>query len=186
MKLYAFAGPAGSGKTTCANLLVQEGFQRVSFARILKDMLATMGFPEPKTLAEKEQVIEAIGKSYRQLAQTLGTEWGRKMVHDNIWVALTMIRLEPGKSYVIDDLRFENEATAVRTMGGAVIHIKGRKGTMAAATTGHASEAGIRWHDDDYKLLNDEDSLDELSCRLNTLRAFIEQEAGHFAGGEQK
>jgi hypothetical protein len=31
-----------------------------------------------------------IGMSYREMAQTLGTEWGRKHSGENVWVGIAM------------------------------------------------------------------------------------------------
>lgn len=143
-RLIAFAGRAGSGKSTLAKFLVENhGFVRVSFAAPLKAALKAMGFHEPETQAQKEALITSYPFSYRQAAQTLGTEWGRGLDPD-LWVKLIEFGplAQPGK-YVIDDLRFENEADTVRRLKGTVVHLWGRQAGMAAATAVHASEQGV-------------------------------------------
>lgn len=145
IQLVAIAGPAGSGKDTAGRVLIEErGFTKLSFAHGLKAALAAMGFPEPATADEKEKIIPWVGVSWRHLAQTLGTEWGRKLVHADLWVLMAenRIRTEGGK-WVITDLRFENEAEMVRRLNGVVCHIDGRAHPMAEGTKGHASEAGV-------------------------------------------
>lgn len=145
MKIIAFAGPAGAGKTDSARYLIREHrFERVSFAAPLKQMLAVLGYPEPPNQAAKEEIIPDLGVSWRHMAQTLGTEWGRKLIHPDIWAMRTreFMRANPS-NYVIDDLRFENEAAAIRSLGGQVIHIRGRRHEMSEATAGHESEKGI-------------------------------------------
>ncbi len=144
MKIVGFAGKAGSGKTTLARALVdQHGFERVSFAGLLKAALAAMGIPEPATQALKEEIIPELGVSWRHCAQTLGTEWGRRRVNPDIWVKLTIANLKEDGRYVFDDVRFENESMAIRSAGGVIVHLHGRAATLAEGTQGHASEAGI-------------------------------------------
>lgn len=144
MRLIGFAGPAGAGKDTCALHLVREyGFEQVSFAALLKKALEAMGFKTPQTAEEKEAIIAELGCSWRHMAQTLGTEWGRALIHPDLWVILTLRNLKDDGSYVFSDVRFENEARLMRDHGGLVVHLTGRKADMAQQTKGHASEKGL-------------------------------------------
>ena len=116
--VIAFTGLKGSGKTTAARYLVAEhAFARFSFARGLKDMLRALGIDEP---LDKEAPIDLLcGKSYRYAAQTLGTEWGRRLIGEDIWVRGMRSSIEKAagqKNIVIDDLRFKNEADMVRSL----------------------------------------------------------------------
>ena len=74
--------------------------------------------------------------------QSLGTEWGRMLVSGDVWISALRKQLKPQKNYVIDDVRFDNEARFVRERG-AVIHVE-RERYIEGDT--HISEAGI---DDD-------------------------------------
>lgn len=155
MQLLGFSGPAGSGKDTAGHLLVQNyGFERISFARPLYSALEAMGFGWPTTQDEKERVIPEIGKSWRQLAQTLGTEWGRQLVHPDLWVLLALRDLKPGGRYVITDVRFENEASCIRRAKGKVVHIRGRGHAMTLETVHHASESLLELQAQDLCVLN--------------------------------
>lgn len=146
IQIVAFAGPAGSGKDTAGRILIEErGFTKLSFAAGLKAALAAMGFPEPATADEKEAIIPLVGASWRTMAQTLGTEWGRRMIHADLWVLIAEQHIrENGGKFVITDLRFENEASMVRRLNGVIAFIEGRAHEMSATTAGHASEAGIQ------------------------------------------
>jgi len=53
----------------------------------------------------------------------LGTEWGRKLIDDGIWVSATMKRAVNGGKVVITDVRFPNEKAAIEKVGGVVIGI---------------------------------------------------------------
>lgn len=162
MEIYGFAGPAGSGKDTAASALYPKGFEKLSFAQPLKNALRVMGFPEPSTQEAKEVIIPWVGLSWRHLAQTLGTEWGRKMIHPDLWAKIAMRSLDPNGKYVVTDVRFENEATAIREVGGLIIHLEGRKADMTSHTAVHASETGIVKHRLDMFIRNDKLSLEEL------------------------
>lgn len=127
MILIGLTGRAGSGKDTVADYLVQRhGFTKLSFAAPLKAGLNAMfGFtPEQWNDREwKERVIPELGVSPRYLAQTLGTEWGRELVKQDLWPSLTMAIAKQYEKVVIADVRFENEAAAVSKNGGYVLSI---------------------------------------------------------------
>jgi len=91
----------------------------------------------------KEKPLEWLGgKSPRQLLQSLGTDWGRDMVSETIWID-AMRRMISDQSFdviIIDDCRFENEAQMVRDMGGIVVGLE-RDGI--AYTGEHKSETPV-------------------------------------------
>ena len=80
--------------------------------------------------------------------QELGYRWGRKAIGEDIWVnaAMKLVdeRLARGTSVVVDDLRFDNEATVLAGRGACIFELV-REGS--GAVPAHASEAGIsrRW-----------------------------------------
>lgn len=156
MKIIAFAGPAGAGKTTAARYLVENyGFERVSFAAPLKRMLAAIGLPEPATQEAKLAILPDLGVSWRHCAQTLGTEWGRTCVHPDLWVKLLCKQMvEAGGNYVFDDLRFPNEDAALRAMGAAIVHLAGRAAKMGGAEATHESERPLPVQKGDHIINN--------------------------------
>ena len=94
------------------------------------------------------------GKTPRHIMQTLGTEWGRKLIGDDIWleVMLNRIRTTRSKTIIIDDCRFENEADLVHSLGGVVVQIE-RPGITYGG--GHASEKPLPDRCIDMKILNE-------------------------------
>lgn len=142
--LVGLTGRAGSGKDTVADILVfGSNFTKLSFASPLKAGLNAMfGW----TMANwedrewKERVIPELGVSPRYLAQTLGTEWGRTMVKENLWPELTMLVAANYPRVVIADVRFDNEAQAILDAGGVVLRVD-RNGV--AAVNAHSSENPI-------------------------------------------
>lgn len=149
--LIGLCGAAGSGKDTVAEILRDIGqFYRVAFADPIYEMVSTITGLLPEDLHDreiKELPIDWIGRSPRQLLQTLGTEWGRHCVSETLWVDIAMRRVEQqiaaGRSVVITDVRFDNEAAAVKAAGGQVWQVVRSDGCVRGAAMLHASEAGV-------------------------------------------
>jgi hypothetical protein len=144
-RLIGIAGRAGSGKDTAGSHLVeQHGFQQYAFADPIRAMLGALGaFPAGDLIDRdaKEATIDWLGKSPRQMAQTLGTEWGRELVHPQLWVLMAQRRWDAAKaaghSLVVTDVRFENEVEWIKAQGGHVI-VLDRPSTESVSA--HASE----------------------------------------------
>jgi hypothetical protein len=143
--LIGFTGPAGVGKDEAARQLglALGNYSRYAFAKPIKDALAAMGFPEPATRAEKEAIIPNLGVSWRHMAQTLGTEWGRNSVRPDLWLWLAKEQYAEHRNLMVTDVRFENEAAWVREVGGLMVHVYGRETTVTGQEATHASEAGV-------------------------------------------
>lgn len=143
--IIGLTGGKGCGKSSVARIINRlYGYEHVSFAKPIKDMLRVLGLgdAELNDPTIKEIVLDEYGKTPREMMQSLGTEWGRMLVSGNVWISALRKQLKPQKNYVIDDVRFDNEARFVRERG-AVIHVE-RERDIAGDT--HISEAGI---DDD-------------------------------------
>lgn len=118
IKIIAFIGKIGSGKTTAAKYLTKEyGYLRVRFADKLKRMLAVLGLTYEEIDGSLKNVPCNIlgGKTPRYTMITLGTEWGRNMIHPDLWVKALDRQIkeliEEGEyKFVIDDLRFLSES----------------------------------------------------------------------------
>lgn len=148
--LIAFYGKAGVGKSTAANMLVDyHGFSRIAFADPIKAMLKTMlnyagSDIDINDRSLKEKPCEALlGKSPRYALQTLGTEFGRECIGQDIWVSIAereiKTALEDGESVVIEDLRFPNEAEMVTRLGGKIVWIA-RQDLVCSDNPTHKSE----------------------------------------------
>lgn len=150
--IIGLCGAAGSGKNAVAGILsILYGFKSLALADPLYDAVAAITGLTVKELQDrrlKEQPIDWIGKSPRQLLQSLGTEWGRGMVSESLWVDHLFRRLDgltaAGVDAVVTDVRFDNEARLLRERYNARIwQVIRPSGTVAGAAMQHASEAGI-------------------------------------------
>lgn len=145
--IIALCGLAGCGKNAVATILRRNhGFGVLAFADPIYDAVAAitgMHRRELEDRAIKEQVLPWLGKSPRELLQTLGTEWGRNTVRDDIWIQRAMQAAKRYDRVAICDCRFANEAQAVLAAGGAVWEVRRRAGGLAGSAGRHSSEAGV-------------------------------------------
>lgn len=159
--ILGLTGAAGAGKNTVADILFRHGFANFGFADpIYRAVVAALGV-SPDSLrdrAAKEKPIEWIGKSPRELLQTLGTEWGRNMVRDDIWIQLAMRQaqeiLQNHRGVILTDVRFQNEAEAIRAAGGTIWRVVRSVECLAAGAAKHSSEAGLPAELIDYVIEN--------------------------------
>jgi len=123
MIVIGLTGNIGSGKTTIAEYLVKNyGFIRLAFADELKRMLVKAGILTPDEVKEKTPYA-------RRMLQLIGTELIRKQIDKNFWVKkldekIKYLIKEGKERFVIDDVRFPNEAEYIRSLGGKIIRIK--------------------------------------------------------------
>ena len=159
--LIGLMGQAGAGKDTVADHLEAEyAFERIGFADPILEMLLALfhraGISEAWAVerALKEQPTP-LGASYRRLAQTLGTEWGRDTVAPDLWIRVAELQLEQARAcslhVVISDVRFANEAAWIRSQGGVLVRVLRRDLPPVAP---HVSERELALIEPDHELLN--------------------------------
>jgi hypothetical protein len=146
--LIGLTGAAGAGKGEVASRLVRRhGFREMAFADPLYEAVsAIVGKPVAwlKERANKEEIIPWIGKSPRELLQLLGTEFGRKMIHPELWVRSAVERIDSSSPIVFTDVRFDNEAEAIQEAGGVIFEvIRPSVACLKSHTAAHESEQGI-------------------------------------------
>ena len=151
IEIIGLCGPKGVGKSTYAKTLEPEALV-CSFALPIKKMLSTI-LPSEGWLNQKDESPPGFPENctVRYMHQHLGTAFGRETCYPNIWVDAAYRMIEPhiGKrTIVFDDVRFPNEAWAIRRWGVSnevftkIIHIS-RVGFEPDENDHHVSEAGL-------------------------------------------
>lgn len=79
----------------------------------------------------------------RQVLQFVGTDLFRDRLHPDTWTQALMRRYTPESNWVIADVRFPNEAAAIKKAGGILVRIERETGYYDY----HESEKAL----DDYK-----------------------------------
>jgi hypothetical protein len=162
MHLIGIHGKARCGKDTCAAYLVKyHGFIRQAFADPLKRAAQHIfGLTDEQTWEDgyKEVVIDYWGMSPRQMFQKLGTEAGRNVFGQGLWIrrwAKFYSEFGDVANIVVPDVRFDNEADLIRGLGGKVILLTSSRGNnLDDSAKAHASEAGIVVKPGDIPLAN--------------------------------
>jgi hypothetical protein len=188
--VIGFAGPAGAGKTTAARVMTDlHGAVRLPFAapmkRMLRVFLEDQGVDPETALRMTDGDLKEVPTPYlggatpRRAMQTLGTEWGRGL-SPTLWVdawrrsidrCLAVADGLESVPVVADDLRFPEEAAAIRDLGGVVVRTERPGSGLAGSAGGHASET-TDIGPPDAVILNDgaldwlEVQIDELMGRL--------------------
>ena len=172
-RLIGLAGFKRCGKTTVAEHITASAsnWEHISFAgpiRLTTNIIFGSADSSFNLERDKEKVASWAGVSPREFMQKMGTEFGRSMIHPEFWVRRAMLSanrlLDEGRAVVISDVRFANEAKAIRDAGGEVWWIN-RPGCKS---DGHASEQGIPVHLVDHIIDNDGD-IELLKCEVSDI-----------------
>lgn len=183
--IIGMCGNAGTGKDSATNLLIHHHAFRcthLAFADPIREIGKIFGFTmkqmTDRTL--KEQEDEFWKFSPRYFMQKVGTEMFRDVLRDDVWIELAKLRIsklmEPyevetgfpkGKIgtrriIFITDVRFPNEAEAIKSMGGYIVKVS-REGFNKTGEDLHPSERFISQIPADLVVENKAKNADEWS-----------------------
>lgn len=181
MKLIGLAGPSGSGKDAAAQVIRGEGWLKIAYADALREFLQAVdpivGHLSAGTPLKLNDVIETYGwqgyketrwaPEVRRLIQRTGTEAGRGIIGENVWIDAMFKKMDIYGRHVVSDVRFPNEAQAIWDRGGKVFWIS-RPGIPPI--NDHISERALTAVDCDDIITND-DSHEVLRQRM--MRAIL-------------
>lgn len=178
--IIAFCGRKESGKTELAKICENYGYILISFADSLKKLISELiscnindinklknieknykfgavdcNFISNETKIPidivKKEILNKNFKTVRELLQIIGTNLIRKYNPD--WhVEQLSKKIEPNKKYVIDDVRFKNEAEFVKNNNGDCWFIIRPK---LDNISNHESETSLKWQDFENIIFND-------------------------------
>jgi hypothetical protein len=168
-RIVALAGYRRSGKNTAAEIFRDElSYQVVAWADLLREACAKLnpiigGAPPTRWAEALDQYgYEAaksspVGEEFVAVMQRMGTDVGRNLLGQDIWVDALMRRIDaapPEARFAIADTRFPNEADAVKARDGMVIRIE-RPGTGEGELGQHISETALAGYPYDAVVQND-------------------------------
>jgi len=183
--VIGFCGFARSGKNTAADYLVREyGFTLIAFADPMREFLYAMN-PIVAAVANSatttkyvrvQDVINEVGwdgykatpygQEIRELLQREGTNAGRKVLGDTVWMDEIMKRIRRAKGHVvISDVRFEDECDFIRNLGGEVIRVN-RPGITSV--NDHISDRRLPDASVDFEVEND-DTIEALELKIEAI-----------------
>jgi len=170
----ALCGLAGSGKSTAADYFVsRHKYQRLSYAAPIKRMMRALLIEAGAGLLETIEMTDGklkelptpylCGHSTRYAMQTLGTEFGRDIIGQDIWRRILLKKVAEFPRVVVDDLRFPNEAESLKENGFLIVRIIRAE---AGTDFGHSSE----WQEFDVDLtITNDGFVSDLHAKLEGL-----------------
>jgi len=181
--IVGLCGRKRSGKDTLAEELVERyGYTRVAFADPLREMLLAL---DPvveqgdytRTLRVSDMVATRgwedakAHPEVRRLLQRLGTEAGRVTLGENVWIDAARRKIDAIEGpVVVTDVRFPNEADAIKDWGGYLARVV-RPGYESSDDT-HVSESAM----DDYLTYADvqnDGTVTELKAKAERIDGWV-------------
>ena len=176
--IIGLTGYAQSGKDSVANILVENyGYQRVAFADPIRDLLYATN-PMLKEGYRVQGLVDVYGwdrvkvdyPEARRLLQDLGVG-ARKTFGDMFWVKQALRQVNFEGNYVITDVRYPNEAKAIRQYDNSQLWRIKRTGVDAVNS--HESESAMDGEKVDQIFLNN-GTLEDLQVLINTrMRGYV-------------
>lgn len=175
-KLIGLYSPAPrSGKTFAATILAHKGYQPISFAEPIKRMAVeffmSLGYSKEKSLSlawvDKSVVLPEINLSVRHVLQTIGTQWGREWISENVWNNCFLAKVNQFSKVVVDDVRFENEVNLIKSIGGKIWLID--RPSVYQEISAHVSDNALaNWNNFDHHIINN-GTLEEFRLKIDQL-----------------
>ena len=175
--IVGITGLKRSGKDTLAGCFVERGWKRYALADPIKEACKVLFDWNSARIEEMKEVTdERWGISPRRAMQVIGTEVFRRALPDMIpgfidgfWIERMRAEYLLDCRMVVPDVRFPDEAQAIRDLGGKIIRVY-RPGSKRDP---HPSEAMVDSIEYDHAIANAGD-LRELLLTGKKLAAMIE------------
>ena len=163
--IIGLLGYIGSGKDTTAEIIKQmypeQNFKHRKYSAKLKEICSIL-LNVPKERFEdidyKKSFLPEYNMTVRGFMQNLGTDALRNHIHSDIWVKSLFYEYSKEKNaeeeyeypnWIISDVRFPNEASKIKEMGGVLIKILRKE-----IQYNHSSEISIDLINPDYIIYN--------------------------------
>lgn len=169
--LVGLCGYAQSGKDSLAAGMAEYGWHRLAFADRLKDAASSALPRVDRQLVAQCGWTDGLKAQHRPMLQELGAKV--RDLRDDAWVTpvLDAMHESPDSMYVVTDVRYPNEADALRSWGGTIVRVE-RPGRES---DGHQSERpDLIKHD---LVLRNGGSLDDWAYKAKLLAQSMEYAA---------
>lgn len=172
--IISISGKIGSGKDTFADMIITKDsrFVKRSFANKLKQIgsiLTNTNLDDWFTQEGKNINLPTWGMTIGQFQQKLGTEAIRNGLHTNAWVLALFADYDSTKDFwIVTDMRFENEAKAVKKANGHLIRINGDPAKVRENSTrdlSHPSETSLDQYNGFDEIIDNIETLQHLEAR---------------------
>lgn len=168
MRWLGLCGHAGAGKDWLCSQLSKNGLavHRLQISAPIKRMLQELnpyvdGVTRLGDLPGGFETNKWVYPEVRRLMQRMGTQAGRGVLGENVWIDMAMRSGTAEALNVITDVRFQNEIDAIKAMGGIVIKVDRPTSPLHldGSQSHHVSETGIdSLRNVDLVFLNGEDT----------------------------
>lgn len=170
--IISISGRRGAGKNTLADLIEklqpEKNWRVNAFADPLKKIAAYMTglqLRELYTQEGKTKYLPEWGMTVGEILQKLGTNAVRDNLHQDAWVLTALSGIKDYENIIFCDMRFPNEAEAIKAKGGILIRIEGDPQKQQGDGTrddSHPSETALDNYDGFDFIIQNTGSLDAL------------------------
>jgi hypothetical protein len=152
--IIGLCGDSGAGKDTFAEPFHNHGFRQYAFANPLKEACAHLYGINIANFHRRELKNERIpywNKTPTEMAQFVGTELVREHLGESHWISRLNYQMVQDANIkeefkaVISDVRFQNEAQWILSMGGILIRLTRPGNDGNVGIPNHPSKNGINW-----------------------------------------
>ena len=178
MAIIGISGKIGSGKSYTSRYIQNRlGYERKSFGYNVKKIVSFLTGVSMKTILSrkaKANFLPEWNMTLGEMFQKVGTDCMRDNLHKDSWVISMFAKYTPDQNWVIDDVRFQNEADYIKKLGGIIIRLEGDPNDIRKDDTrdpNHESETSLDNYDK-FDIIWDNDhnpNIEDMMCIVKKL-----------------
>ena len=173
-------GSARVGKDEVARFLTYRGYYHTSFAKPMYKVVNDVYGIETSNLTDfdkEEKIYQPWDMTLRQILQSIGDAF--RMLDNEFFLKCLMVDIgknaEEGQHVVVSDVRYDNEAEFIRSLGGTVVHVQRPVDIEKYKINPHSSEVGVERTTDDLDIFNNS-TLEHLESQVVNLTILLAEQ----------